>query len=154
MYLATLFVTLDLEPEVPNVDREKVLRSLRDKLRQIYTHRITIRTDDESAVFVSLFDDGFERAKNRLEEVLEKIESTGHARIYDHHAQIFAWHEGQFVETRENLDINDTASGVDGKNVAAGASSSRTIVYTDDEDEFSTMPSRLQRRSLRIPTRK
>ncbi len=47
MYLGVLYVTLDLEPEVTSSDREKLLRSLRDKLKNAFGQRMTVRTDGE-----------------------------------------------------------------------------------------------------------
>lgn len=158
MFLATLFVSMDLDPEVPTVDREKVLRSLRDKLRQFFTHRISVRTDDDAALFVSLFDESFERAKSRIEDVLEKIEHTGEARVADHFAQVFEWFDGHFVETREELDVNELVG--DGKGSLMRrpneAGQSKMIVYKEDEedDDMSPLPTRFNRRTMRIPTRK
>lgn len=155
MFMATLYVSMDLEPEVPTVDREKVLRSLRDRLRQFYNHRAVIRTDEDTALFVSLFDENHERAKSRIDEVLEKIETASEARVFDSQIQIFEWFEGSFVETREDLEDESAARDPRSRSSRTSKDSSKMIVYGEEEDEdFSPMPTRFNRRTMRLPTRK
>ena len=85
MYLASLHVTLDLEPEVAQGDRERVLRALRDKVKQYHSSRVTIRTDDDSAIAIALLDDNLERAKTRLAEIAdmldEALKGKGHVEV-------------------------------------------------------------------------
>jgi hypothetical protein len=180
MYLASLHVTLDLDPEVARTDRERVLRALRDKVKQVHGSRVSVRTDDDSAVVVALLDDNLERAKARLEEITELLDDAGQARILTSTGQVFAWFEGRFQETAdskaESGDEDDLAGGRglgtfgNGLGMRAGFTPKerpeRTIVYADeDEDDFNRSPGPngrplaptsqgLGRRGLRIPTRK
>lgn len=140
-------------------DRDRVLRSLREKLKQKFTHRITIRADEEeTSLAIALFDDNYERIKSRLDEIHEKVEAAGEARLRFHQGQIFCWFNGKFVETSDSLaysekNLNEYKSTANiPRNFRA---QEKTIVYTDvDDDMSSTIPSRFSRRNLRIPTRK
>ena len=158
MYLATLFVALDLEPEVTPFDRARLLRSLRDRLKQNFGSRITVRTDDDAAIMVAFFDDNYERLKIRLAAVIEKVDHAGEARISDTQSQTFAWFEGRFQETRDELavldcelDFSDLASSFTSR---APSQKNTSIVYKHDDDEFSEFGSRTGRRNMRIPARK
>jgi hypothetical protein len=169
MYMATVHITLDLEPEVSSADREKVLRSVRDRLKQTFGHRITVRTDEEASLWVAWLDDNYTRLHDRLEEVLERVESAGQARVLDHSEQFFAWFEGKFSET--GADFEDLAAEDDdtdsadrefmptrpGFLTAPGSRNrfNKTIIYShDDEPERSSALGRNDRRQVRIPTRK
>ncbi|RDB35821.1 MAG: hypothetical protein DCC88_08240 [Spirobacillus cienkowskii] len=159
MYLASLYVVLDLDPEIMVTDRDRVLRSLREKLKQKFSHRITVRADEnEGSLAVALFDDNFERIKSRLDDVHEKIDAIGEARVRFHQEQIFCWYNGKFVETNDSLAFSEQNTNHFKGNSTITHSFHRqekTIVYTDKDDEIaSAIPSRYSRRSLRIPTRK
>ena len=178
MYLASLHVTLDLEPEVASSDRERVLRSLRDRLKSHYGARVTVRTDDDSAVVVAFLDDNLERAKTRLDEITENLDDAGQARILSSVRQVFAWFEGVFQETAESRHENagNRADSQGGSPFAGTFSAAQmplappsrgpgflgkprppqTIVYADEDEEFEAPPQGrgLGRRGLRIPTRK
>lgn len=159
MYLASLYIVLDLDPEVATSDRDRVLRSLREKLKQKFTHRITVRADEnETSLAIALFDDNYERIKSRLDEIQERIEAAGEARIRFHQGQIFCWFNGKFVETNESLAYSEQnlSEFKKGTNITqAFRAREKTIVYTDkDDDMASPIPSRFSRRNLRIPTRK
>ncbi len=140
-------------------DRDRVLRSLREKLKQKFTHRITVRADEgETSLAVALFDDNYERLKSRLDEIHERVEAAGEARIRFHQGQIFCWFNGKFVETNDSLayseqNLNEFKNA---SNIARSfRSQEKTIVYTDKDDDMpASMPSRFSRRNLRIPTRK
>lgn len=166
MYLATLHVTLDLEPEVAQSDRERVLRALRDRIKHNHGSRVTVRTDDDSAIAVALMDDNLERAKVRLEELLESLDNAGQARILTAAKQVFAWFEGRFQETAESRQENESdgvrLAGSDGDSLGRFGLMGRirppkTIVYSDEDEDYETVPQQgrnLGRRGLRIPTRK
>ena len=158
MYLATVFVNLDLEPEVTQVDRERLLRSVRDRLKQNFGSRVTVRTDDDCAIVVALLDDHFGRARSRLDEIVDRIDSYGEARIDSSHAQVFAWYDGTFQETRGELNLAELGlAHTANPGSRTSARLERTIVYGDEDDAagFAGAPrSGFTRRSLRIPTRK
>lgn len=168
MYMATVHITLDLEPEVTSSDREKVLRALRDKLKNSFGQRITIRTDEEASLWVAWLDDQFERLQSRLEDILERIDSAGQARVLQHTEQWYSWHEGRFQEVGENFedlqidteDANDTGEFVPSRQAILTPRSSRntfgrTIIYQHDEDsESGTALGRTVRKQIRLPTRK
>ncbi len=139
-------------------DRDRVLRSLREKLKQKFSHRVTVRADEEeTSLAIALFDENYERIKSRLDEIHEKVEAAGEARIRFHQGQIFYWFNGKFVETNDSLAYSE-------KNLSEFKNSTniarpfrvqeKTIVYTDKDEDLSSIPSRFSRRNLRIPTRK
>lgn len=170
MYMATVHITLDLEPEVSSSDREKVLRAVRDRLKQTFGQRITVRTDEEASLWVAWLDDNFTRLQDRLEDVLERVESAGQARVLDHNEQWFAWFEGKFTEMGadfEDLEAeHDEASSVragefmptrSGFLTGSGSRNrfEKTIIYKhDDEPEGNSALGRSDRRQVRLPTRK
>jgi hypothetical protein len=171
MYLAVLHVTLDLEPEVAQSDREKVLRALRDRVRSHHGARVTVRTDDDSAIAVAFLDDNWERVKSRLEELADSLDNAGQARLLTATKQVFAWHDGIFVETAESRQENGEGQSFDdipglgsGRPLGGQASlgkprPARTIVYAEEEDfvsdaGHSAQGRGLSRKQVRIPTRK
>jgi hypothetical protein len=170
MYMATVHITLDLEPEVSSADREKVLRSIRDRLKQTFGQRITVRTDEEASLWVAWLDENFSRLQERLEDVLERIDSAGQARVLDHTEQWFAWFEGKFSEIGGDAsfldeDEDETSQGRTGEFMptrsaflTGGISRNRfekTIIYEhDDEPDRSPAMGRNVRRQVRLPTRK
>lgn len=155
---------MDLEPEVPTQDRERVMRSLRDKVRQSFNHRVIVRTDDDVSLFMALYDDSFERTRERFEDLIELIDTAGEARIELSHAQVFSWFDGKFVETKDRLDLqHDGIHQSDDRGGAPGGLSQRNqqdkmIVYhNEDDNDDAAQGSRaagLNRRTMRIPTRK
>ena len=172
MYLASLHVTLDLEPEVAQSDRERLLRALRDRVKQIHSARVTVRTDDDSSIVIALLDDNLERAKSRLEEIGDLLDNAGQARILVTTAQVFAWFEGRFQETADSRAqgdedaghprFSDTLSGAAGPGRFGGPGRSpgfaakgwsekerpeKTIVYEDEDADDFEKPG-LQVRSL------
>jgi|1048.fasta_scaffold75839_1 hypothetical protein len=169
MYMATVHITLDLEPEVSSNDRERVLRTIRDRLRNSFGQRITVRTDEEASLWVAWLDDNFARLQDRLEEILERVDSAGQARVLSHTEQWYCWFEGKFQETGSLADeFEDEDDGNDELSVRGGEFMptrsafltprhnknrfDKTIIY-DREDETDTS-STLSRRQVRLPTRK
>lgn len=169
MYLASLHVTLDLEPEVAQGDRERVLRALRDKVKQYHSARVTTRTDDDSAIAIALLDDNLERAKTRLAEIADLLDDAGQARILTTTAQVFAWFDGRFQETADSrAERDDDDNGQIG--FTPKERPAKTIVYADEDEDDFTRPAPLGgrrdapplapahtglgRRGFRIPTRK
>jgi hypothetical protein len=153
LYLGTVRLSFDLEPEVAQADRERVLRTLRDKVRNTLGHRVTVRTDDEDSVYVAVLDDNLERLKTRLDELADLLDNAGQARLLLATPQMFAWFEGAFEELAESkqarLDEESESSqrGSMGKSVL-----SKTIVYSDDDHDTPSLP--LSRKGIRLPTRK
>lgn len=168
MYMATVHIILDLEPEVTSSDREKVLRSIRDKLKNSFGQRITVRSDEEASIWVAWLDENFTRLQSRLEEILDRVESAGQARVLNHTEQWFAWFEGHFQETGENFEDLESDEELDGENgefmpsrpafLTPGSSRNsfgRTIIYKhDDESEGGSALGRSVRKQIRLPTRK
>lgn len=168
MYMATVHITLDLEPEVSSADRERVLRTIRDRLRQTFGQRITVRTDEEASLWVIWLDDNFTRLKDRLDDVLERVESAGQARVLNHTEQWFAWFEGKFAETGQlaaDLGESDDEDSSDREFVSPRTAFltgrhtqnrfDKTIIYQHEDDADERMPlGRSSRRQLRLPTRK
>jgi hypothetical protein len=171
MYMATVHIILDLEPEVSTSDREKVLRSIRDRLRQVFGQKITVRTDDEASLWVVWLDDSFPRLEERLDDVLERVESAGQARVLNHTEQWFAWHEGHFVETgtiAQELEdeqltehsLSSTRDFMPPRSAFLTDRSTRnrfekTIIYHhEDELEGRSALGSSTRRQIRLPTRK
>ncbi|NBO39462.1 hypothetical protein EBU99_12865 [bacterium] len=169
--MATVHITLDLEPEVSSSDREKVLRSVRDRLKQAFGQRITVRTDEEASIWVAWLDENYSRLHDRLEDVLERVESAGQARVLDHTEQWFAWFDGKFTET--GLDYEDLEGDDDDRErfpragefmptrsaFLTGSNSrksfDKTIIYKHDEEpDVNPAVGRSDRRQIRIPTRK
>lgn len=157
MYLAALCVALDIEPEVTRSDRERLLRSLREKLKQKLHHRVTIGVDYEDVcLFMSFFDENFERCKARIDSLYESIEAAGEARIRFYEEQIYRWFDGQFVEAASGiLQAPEMEVPTHRKLGHFQPSKEKTIVYADsEEDDMVPISSRFSRRNLRIPTRK
>jgi hypothetical protein len=154
VYLGTSRISFDLEPEVSQQDRERVLRALRDKLRSALGHRVTVRTDDEDSVFIAFFDENLERVKDRLESIAESLENAGQARIFSSTEQIFCWFEGAFLEIPESKlkrEEDDTSSQTPGYGKGFLGI---TIKYADDDDDIPASKVALGRKGLRLPTRK
>ncbi len=150
MYLGILYVTLDLEPEVTCNDRERLLRALRDKVRAAFGQRLTVRTDGEAAIMCSFFDESYGRTRARCDEVLEKIDSSGEARVEFSNSQVFAWFEGAFQECVEDDNEQEDDDSDE---------SNETIRYADhDEDDSGQrprmIPSRFGRRNVRASVRR
>ncbi|MEY2986751.1 MAG: hypothetical protein RJB13_272 [Pseudomonadota bacterium] len=168
MYLATVHIILDLEPEVTSSDREKVLRAIRDKLKSNFGQRITVRSDEEASIWVAWLDENYTRLQGRLEDILERVDSAGQARVLNHTEQWYAWFEGQFQEVGENFEDLEEAKepgDTDGDFMptkptiltpgSSRNSFGRTIIYQhDDESEGSSALGRSVRKQIRLPTRK
>lgn len=142
MYLGVLYVTLDLEPEVTSNDRERLLRALRDRLRQSFGQRLTVRTDGESAVMAAFFDESYVRTKTRCDEILEKVDASGEARVEFSSAQIYAWFDGAFQEC-----VNDEEDDSEKQD------SLETIRYAQPEDEEESRPRLIPSRFSRKPAK-
>lgn len=171
MYMATVHITLDLEPEVSSADREKVLRTIRDRLKNAFGQRIVVRSDEEASLWVAWLDENFSRLQDRLDEVLERVDSAGQARVLSHTEQWFAWFEGKFEETGQLAeDLNE--EGDDDLNPRRGGEfmpprsafltahgprnrTEKTIIYDHEDETDRGLPlSRSPRRQIRLPTRK
>ncbi len=135
MHLAVAMVCLDLEPEVQPTDRERILRAIRDRIKQNFGSKIAVRSDDTDKIFFSFFDDNYTRIKSRVHALGEAVESLGEARILECSEQYFTLHEGEFVETEVEGDAPVTGDV--------------TRVYENEETG-----DRNWRRQSRIPSRK
>jgi hypothetical protein len=151
MYLASSYIVLDLEPKIAPFDRNRVLRFLREKLRQTLSSKTIIHLDEnKTSLVIALFDNNYERIKKKLEEIQEKLEAAGEARVCFHQEQIFCWFNGKFVETSDSIIYREKKIQTDLKK-----SQEKTIVYKDqDEETLPSFPSRFSRKNLKIPTRK
>ena len=160
MYLASLYISFDLDPSIPAMDKDRLLLSLREKLKQKFKNKLTVKINkEENAIATAFFDHNYEKLKSQLSNILESIESSSEARVGFYHEQVFSWFNGQFVDSHENklFDINAEKNGIQNsrRNSASADSRDKTIIYSDnDDDEIMPIPSRFARRNFRIPTRK
>ena len=150
MHLAVVSVSLDLEPELYSTDRERLLRSVRDRVKQAHNSRITIRTDDDAMIVMAFFDDNYARLKARAEELVDAVEGTGEARVDVSTLQFYSWHDGKFQETRDSL-LEEENSQI----APRSKHQDRTIVYQDKDDDLNLSEApKFSRRNMRLPTRK
>lgn len=160
MYLASLYISLDLDPSIPTPDKDRLLLSLREKLKQKFKNKLTVKIDDqENALAVAFFDHSYEKLNVHMHHIMEHLEGSSEARIGFHQEQIFSWFNGQFVDSEQNklFDLSSEKNKLTkSRRVAALADiHEKTIVYSNNEDDESRpIPSRFTRRNLRIPTRK
>ncbi|MBX9702653.1 MAG: hypothetical protein K2X39_00735 [Silvanigrellaceae bacterium] len=165
MYLSTASIALDLEPEVPSFNRERILRTLKERLKKQFHGRIIVRANKSgNGLMVAFFCDKFAKISPLMDEVFDKLESAGEARILSHKHQIFSWFEERFIETRDEI-LDETTKNfdclqkkqpsTDETHFLKLKASNKTIVYDHDDDypKMETMP-RFSRKHIRIPTRK
>ena len=162
MYLTSLYLTLNLDTEVSSFDRERVLRSLRDKLKTTFGSKITLRTDDGNAIVIAFLEDKLERIAPRCEALLARVDEAGEARVLSSQRQTFAWFEGEFTELPHESSYEDLGETHLFVNRGLSSNQGKTIVYshpeehlgtTEDEDTGHTFR-RPSRRQFRIPVRK
>ena len=134
MHLAVAMVCLDLEPEVQPANRERILRAIRDRIKQNFGSKVAVRSDDSDKIFFSIFDDNYSRIKSRVQSLVDAVESVGESRILEYSEQYFSFHEGEFRET-DSLETPVTGDV--------------TRVYEKEETS-----DRNWRRQSRIPSRK
>ena len=162
IYLTSLYVLLNLDTEVSSFDRERVLRSLRERLKSTFGQSITVRTDDDTAVVVAFLEEGLERAHSRAEAVLTRLEEAGEARILSSMRQIFAWDEGEFRELDHERDYDDAserseqfAAATSRRSGGRSHHGSRDFDDLGDDDEGAgDVTRRTGRRNMRLPVRK
>lgn len=160
MYLAAFYVAFDVDPELTSFDRQRLLRSLKEKLKQKFHHRIAVSGDEEEmAICASFFDDCFDRLKTRAEAIQESVESAGEARIRFCQLQTYLWFDGQFMETDSEVLLDADKAGSrhssHQKFPHSAHAKEKMIVYADaEEEEMVPIPSRFSRKNFRIPTRK
>ncbi|MES2615380.1 MAG: hypothetical protein V4591_08195 [Bdellovibrionota bacterium] len=156
MYLASLYVCFDLDPSIPQTDKDRLLLSIREKLKQKFRNKLTAKIDEmENSIAVAFFEHNYEKLKTHLHHISEYLEASSGARISFQQEQIFSWFNGQFSEANQNklFDLSEEKNKLTrSRQISAMA---ETIVYTNNEDEETMpIPSRFTRRNLRIPTRK
>lgn len=162
IYLTSLYVLLNLDTEVSSFDRERVLRSLRERTKSTFGQSVTVRTDDDSALVFAFLEDSVERAHSRAEAVLTRLEEAGEARILSSMRQVFAWVDGEFRELEHERDYDDTSETSAGfVSAPSRRLGGRTERPQRDEDEHADednlvgdMTRRTQRRNMRLPVRK
>ena len=163
MYLTSLYLTLNLDTEVSSFDRERVLRSLREKLKNSFGHRITLRTDDDHSIVIAFLEDNLERVGPKCEALISRIDEAGEARVMSIQRQTFAWFDGEFKELRHENSYENVSEIGETSNRHSLSRNGQTIVYADADDaqEPEVENSRLQgtfrrsaRRNLRIPIRR
>jgi uncharacterized protein YlxP (DUF503 family) len=155
MYLVSLYLTLNLDTEVSQFDRERVLRSLRDRLKQSFGSRITVRSNDDHAIAIAFFSNKLEAIETKCEAVMTRIDSAGEARILSSLRQVFAWVGDEFQELEH--ERRGDGPGTPSAPGWAGftGTNGHTVVYAqEDEDDPLKMVSRSSRRQFRIPVRK
>lgn len=160
MYLASLYICFDLDPSIPSADKDRLLLSLREKLKQKFKNKLTVKIDEqENAIAVAFFEHNYGKLKSHLTHILEHLEASSEARISFQQEQIFSWFNGQFVDSRQNklFDVSEEKNKMlKSRRMSTLAEvCEKTIIYADTEDdEMAPITSRFIRRNLRIPTRK
>lgn len=160
MYLASLYICFDLDPSIPQPDKDRLLLSLREKLKQKFKNKLTVKIDEaENSLAVAFFEHNYEKLKSNLNNIMEHFETSSEARIGFNHEQIFTWFNGEFVDSQQNnlfdLDTEKNKMLKSRRVSALTEGREKTIIYSDNEDdENMPLPSRFTRRNLRIPTRK
>jgi hypothetical protein len=160
MYLASLYISFDLDPSIPQMDKDRLLLSLREKLKQKFKNKLSIKIDEpENAIAIAFFEHNFEKIRINANNIIEHFEERSEARISFHHEQIFSWFNGEFIDTQQNKVLSwdplNKHSNFNSKTSSLKTTDHKTIVYSDsDEDDSVPIPSRFTRRNFRIPTRK
>jgi hypothetical protein len=162
IYMTSVYILLNLDTEVSTFDRERVLRSLRERLKSTFGHNITVRTEDDTALVVAFLEDTLERVHRRSEAILNRLEEAGEARILSHQRQVFAWVDAEFRELKHERDESELVEGVEDlklmRSRRPGGRASQPLGDDDDvsdEDPFDDdLSRRTQRRAMRIPVRK
>lgn len=128
MHLASFHFDLDLDPAISLPQREKVIRSLREKIKYKFSSRIIIKPDSNNQGYhLSFFGESFNFCQSQVEAILTYAESTGECRIKNPTYQIFRWHEDRFVDTpcpSQSLDPEKSKNN------------EKMIVYPDEDDKF------------------
>jgi hypothetical protein len=158
MYLAIITVFLELESEVTSTDRQKVLRSIRDRVRSHFGSRVTTRTDEDSAIAIATFDDGYHRLQARIAEITDTIEDSQQARISSTEIQNFSLYEGRFEETPTDSPEDEPPPN---SRLAFGNLQAKTMVYDRTGDDSSPgevgkneFVGKFNRKKFRLPIRK
>lgn len=148
MHLTSLCLELEVDDALALSDKDRIFRSLRDKINQKFRPKvISAPHEDSNSLFIAFFDVNFQRCQSRALEIVNYTESLSEVRIRATQTQISSWFEGEFVTTNTTSPEHEEAQS---KKLA------RTIVYDnpEEDDPLFAMPNRNVRRNLRIPTRK
>jgi hypothetical protein len=148
MFLVSLHLTFQLDPETTTPDRERVLRSIRDRIKNNHGNRLTTRTDDDAAVALAFFDSSLSKAESRAEAILEEIENYSQARIDSQTVQFYEWFEGAF----EELPSAEPDSSVQKPSFRKSVSLNDVVYEHDDFEEKRKLNPGSNRPSL--PSRK
>lgn len=160
MYLAALYILLNLDTEVSSFDRERVLRSLRERIKGRFGHSVTVRTEADTALVVAFLEDRQERLDQKSESIIVAVEEAGEARILSVQKQVFAWDQGEFRELEHEASFEEFAPGA--QNLGTPMTPmNRSKYHSEDDDDtgeqeelLQDMTGRFSRRSLRLPVRK
>jgi hypothetical protein len=157
MFLVSLYLSFQLDHDMAQSERERVLRSIRDKVKNKHGSKITTRTDEDISIAFAFFDSNANRAEQRANELLEEIEGFSQARIDTHLIQVFEWFEGSFEElplSGKSASNHEVRGAHHTKSVFStkGSSKSDLIYYSEDDDSKNPVFESKNRRSL--PTRK
>ncbi len=139
MYLSLLHFELDLDPNISIPQKEKVLRSLREKLKCKFSNRIIVKVDgDKNGYHISFFEESFECCQSQIEMILVYAESTGESRIKNSIFQILSWFEDRFVETPYSTHCAESETYT--KKNSFNRYKNKLIVYSKEEDDLSVYP--------------
>ncbi len=160
MYLASLYIYFDLDPSMVSADKDRLLLSLREKLKQKFKNKFASQIDEvENSLAIAFFNQNNEKINAYVKDIIDYLESTSEARLSSHTSQVFTWFNGQFIDS-DQTDLFNLSSESNQTNHSRRAAcvkevSQKTIVYSDtEEDDINPIPSRFARRHLRLPTRK
>ncbi len=136
---------------MPGSDKESLLLSIREKIKQKSKHKYSSKTDEtESSIAIAFFTQSYEGAQSELKMISDYIENSSSSRISSTHEQIFQWYEGKFIATKHSRTTGNLTS----LKLYPDFTRLKTVVYEQDDSEQPKNTSIFSRRSLRIPTRK
>lgn len=161
MYLTSLYLALNLDTEVSQFDRDRVLRSLRDRVQKNFGARVTVRPSEDHALMIAFFEVKLEKIDSKVESILNIIDAAGEARIRNCIKQTFAWYENEFSELEHEREAHDlalaeTAEVNSDRRGSKGGRSSEMRIYEHDDDEDAEfgLLRNMGRRNVRLPVRK
>ena len=72
MYLASLYICFDLDPSIHQTDKDRLLLSLKEKLKQKFRNKLTLKIDDqENSLALAFFEHSYEKVPFYFNEILE-----------------------------------------------------------------------------------
>ena len=74
MYLASLYICFDLDPSIHQTDKDRLLLSLKEKLKQKFRNKLTLKIDDqENSLALAFFEHSYEKVPFYFNEILAAV---------------------------------------------------------------------------------